>query len=109
MERLDVLAENYKPTEHWTDKEWDTFTTWLKGMLQVNDEVKVTFNKKDGSERVMRCTLNPKLLPKVEVKEGTEKPERKKSEAVIAVYDLDAQGWRSFTIKSVTRVNFTIQ
>lgn len=109
MERLDILAQNYKPTEHWTDKDWTKFTEWLKGMLQVNEQVTVTFNKKDGSERVMRCTLNPKLLPKVEVKEGSVKSERKKSEDVLAIYDLDAKGWRSFTIKAVTKVNFTLE
>lgn len=108
MERLDVLAENYKPTEHWTEKDWSKFSYWLKGMLQVNDKVTVTFNKKDGTERVMNCTLNPEHLPKVEVKEGAES-KRKKSEDVLAVYDLDAKGWRSFTIKSVTSVRFSIE
>jgi len=46
----------------WTDKDWDKFTEWLKGMLHVGP-VTVTFNKKDGSERVMKCTLDPKELP----------------------------------------------
>jgi hypothetical protein len=52
----------------------------------------------------MQCTLKPNLLPKKEVKE--DKADRKKSEHTIAVYDLEAKDWRSFTLKSVKRVSF---
>jgi hypothetical protein len=54
----------------------------------------------------MRCTLNPDLLPlpKVDESKVTTKPERKKSDTSLAVYDLDVQGWRSFTINSVKYV-----
>ena len=74
-------------------------------MLSVNDEVFVTFTKKDGSERLLRCTLNPSLLPKAVVKENV----RKQPTNTMAVFDLDNQAWRSFTIKSVKKVNFTLQ
>jgi hypothetical protein len=89
----------------WTDKDWDKFTEWLKGVLHVGP-VTVTFNKKDGTERVMKCTLEPKELPPQVVTEN--KKERKQPENSIAVYDLEAKGWRSFVIKSVTKVNITI-
>lgn len=95
----------YNPTEDWTENDWTTFTTWLKGALHSN-EVTVSFIKKDGSERVMKCTLDPKVLPVEPVIEG--KTERKKSENTIAAYDLEAQAWRSFTIKSVKKVALTI-
>lgn len=90
----------------WTDNDWDKFTKWLTGMLHVSP-VTVTFTKKDGTERVMKCTLDPKELPPQLVNES--KSERKKSDNTIAVYDLEAKGWRSFTIKSVKRVELTIE
>ena len=90
----------------WTDKDWDKFTVWLKGMLHVSP-VTVTFTKKDGTERVMKCTLEEAVLPKVELKEDA-KP-RKESTTSMRVFDLEKQEWRSFTIKSVKRVEITIE
>ena len=92
-------------TKDWTATDWDKFSEWLTGMLRITP-VTVTFTKKDGTERVMNCTLQSELLPPVELKEN--KVERKKSENTIAVYDLDAKGWRSFTLKSVTHVSTTL-
>jgi hypothetical protein len=46
------------------------------------------------------------MLPAVEIKE--DKTPRKQSTSSIAVYDLDAQGWRSFTVNAVKRVSFTM-
>jgi hypothetical protein len=62
----------------------------------------VTFHKVDGSQRVMRCTLKPDLLPATPVKES--KQEKQLNLSVLAVYDLEAAGWRSFRIESVTNV-----
>jgi hypothetical protein len=90
----------------WTDKDWDKFTEWLKGMLAVSEGV-VTFTKSDGTERVMKCTLVPEQLPKVEIKEDA-KP-RKESTTTMRVFDLEKNEWRSFTIKKVKQVNFTIE
>lgn len=89
----------------WTDKDWDKFTNWLKGVLHV-ETATVTFTKKDGTERVMKCTLNPEQLPPAIVTEG--KKERKVNQDVIAVYDVEVQGWRSITLKSIKRVQLTI-
>ena len=88
-------------TADWNDEQWDSFTNWLKGMLHVNP-VTVTFTKKDGSERVMKCTLQPDLLPKIEIKEDI-KP-RKESTASMRVFDLEKQEWRSFTIRNVKHI-----
>lgn len=99
------MTQEMSITTTWTDNDWDKFSKWLKDMLKV-DVATVTFTKKDGSERVMKCTLKPDQLPPTPVTEG--KKERKANEDVLAVYDVEAQGWRSFTIKSVTKVNFTI-
>ena len=89
----------------WTATDWNKFSEWLTGMLHVAP-VTITFTKKDGTERVMNCTLQPELLPTVELKEN--KVERKKSENTMAVYDLDAKGWRSFTLKSVTHISTSL-
>ena len=93
-------------TTEWTDKDWDKFTVWLKGMLTSSEGV-VTFIKTDGTERVMKCTLVPEQLPKVELKEDA-KP-RKESTTSMRVFDLEKNEWRSFTIKKVKQVNFTIE
>lgn len=58
--------------------------------------VSVTFVKADGHVRDMRCTLATNLLP-VSVTEHAQVPPRKTTdENLIKVYDLEAQGWRSF-------------
>jgi len=53
----------------------------------------VTFTKKDGTDRTLRCTRDASLLPAGAVK-GTDK--RKDQGGLIAVYDLDAGAWKGF-------------
>ena len=92
----------------WTDNDWEQFRQWIKAMLAMGP-VTVTFTKKDGTDRVMKCTLKPEDLPPMPVKEDKEeKTDRKKSDTSLAVYDLEAQGWRSFVYKSVKSVSFDI-
>lgn len=108
METLEVLTTPYNPTKDWEEKDWNKFTNWLNGMLKVTD-MTVTFTKKDGTERVMKCTLQPELLPVVEVKPLAEgKQPRKESTTSIRVYDIELKDWRSFTTKSITKVEFSI-
>jgi hypothetical protein len=89
-------------TTEWTDKDWNKLDKWLRTVLKT-DTVTVTFTKKDGTERVMNCTLNPDIVPKVEIKEGS-KP-RKESETSIRVFDTDIKEWRSFTVKSIKQLS----
>ena len=89
------------PYSTWDDADWSDYAEYIRDSLKEH-EVTVTFTKKDGSEREMRCTLNPNALPTQDITESKES--RKKSENTIAVYDLDAQAWRSFTIRSVKNV-----
>lgn len=100
------MHDNLTIQTTWTDKDWAAFTTWVKGVLTTTPQVTITFTKKDGSERVMKCTLMPEKLPPVTVTEN--KTERKKSEDTLAVYDLESNGWRSFVIKSVKKINFDL-
>lgn len=92
-------------TTKFSDNDWVAFTTWIKDLLQ-NEVVTVTFEKKDGTERVMKCTLNPTMLPARPLLE--DKQPKKSNADVMAVYDLENNGWRSFTIRSVKRVQFNL-
>jgi thiamine monophosphate synthase len=73
---------------------------WMKDMLREG-VVEVIFTKKDGTERHMRCTLNPEYLPVIQ-KEASEVSEvRQKSNTSLSVFDVEAQAWRSFRFDSV--------
>ena len=96
---------SYNPSASWSEDEWNTFRNWISGVLKET-VVTVTFTKKDGSERVMKCTLDPDVLPKVEITEN--KKEKAVPENSLAVYDIEARGWRSFIIKSVKTIEFTL-
>lgn len=78
----------------------------LKEMLQ-SGVYTVTFTKADGTERVMKCTLNSSYLPTVPVVEETtlltEVP-RYENEAILRVWDLEENGWRSFRMDSIKLV-----
>jgi hypothetical protein len=89
---------------------------WVRSLLQ-KDEITVTFIKADGTDREMRCTLNPEKLPPAPVASGPvdgivkESRERKKpDEHSLRVYDLDKSEWRSFRFdrlkKVTTELNF---
>lgn len=73
----------------------------LKKLLK-NNTLSILFNKKDGTQRTMLCTLNADLLPVVVKKEGDEvKKEKKQSDESLAVWDLEKNAWRSFRIDSI--------
>ena len=62
----------------------------LKDVL-TKSVASVTFTKKDGTSRVMRCTLKEELLP-LEFLNGTEQMEkktRKQNDESLSVWDLD--------------------
>lgn len=67
--------------------------------------IEVTFNKVDGSQRIMRCTLMPNLLPETyKNDEAQEKEFHHTNPNVIAAWDVQKGGWRSFRIDSVQYV-----
>lgn len=69
--------------------------------LLHNNIVNLTFKKLDGSERTMKCTLSPALLPVVEKKESSKK--KKENDNVLPVWNLDENAFRSFRIDSVIK------
>ncbi len=71
------------------------------GMIKTLKEniCRVDFVKANGESRIMNCTLNFSNIPK----EAHPKNESVDSwpEGLIKVYDIQANGWRSFKIDSV--------
>lgn len=58
--------------------------------------MEVVFTKKDGTERLMICTLSKEYLPETYVASG-----KKINPEVISVFDLENSAWRSFRLDSV--------
>lgn len=68
---------------------------------QLQEGVKVvTFDKKDGSKRVMTCTKSLDVIPK----ENHPTDGKAQKEGLINVWDTNAQGWRSFYYNRVKKV-----
>lgn len=77
---------------------------FLKDLL-LTGVYQITFTKVNGESRTMPCTLQPDLLPKPIV-EGIKKdiPEEERNPDNMAVWVTDANGWRSFKLMNVTKV-----
>ena len=67
---------------------------------------KVVFNKSDGTVRMMNCTLMADYLPMTISEEKVAHVPRKQNDEVLAVWDLDNKGWRSFNVNSVIEVQY---
>lgn len=85
----------------------DTAKDWIKGLLK-DGVVEVTFTKSDGTERVMKCTLKDEVISEHWIPKNTE-TQRKFSEDVLPVFDVEAKGWRSFRFDSIKGVDFTLE
>lgn len=72
----------------------------LSEMLRTH-KLEVSFVKKDGTGRVMNCTLQEKYLPPLMSDAETA---TKDNENVLAVWDIDSNGWRSFRLNSIVDV-----
>jgi len=59
----------------------------------------IQFEKVDGSLRDMKCTLNKNHIPERSAT-GTTR-EHRINETVLPVWDVEAEGWRSFRIESL--------
>ena len=62
----------------------------------------VEFTKTDGTNAVMECTRDSRLIPSDPAKLN-EAPRRDEVPHLLPVYALDRQGWRSFRIANVQR------
>lgn len=61
----------------------------------------VTFEKKDGTIRKMKCTLNKEFIPSLEIHEEAQRKKRIENSNVLSIYDVENNEWRSFRLNSV--------
>ena len=114
---------NEQPTgtiTDWTDSQWKNFEFWLEDILRHNT-VTITFTKVDGTERVMNCTkqtmvvneglkrLAEAYIQKMQESDNPSTPKPSNKAATnkagnITVWDIDAENWRSFRIRSITNI-----
>lgn len=92
-------SKNGTTTDHnsWQNKSKEE----IKEILRSGKCI-VKFTKLDGTEREMNCTLHPDYMPAQLPKDDTAQlPKRAQSEFKVSVWDLEANGWRSFRIDSL--------
>lgn len=77
---------------------------WLVSTLRGGN-VRVTFTKKDGTERDMLCTLKEDVIVPYEKKTEREKVP---NEEVLSVWDVEKNSWRSFRFDSIIKINVTL-
>jgi hypothetical protein len=71
-----------------------------------NGVCRVVFEKLDGTERVMHCTLSEDVIPVMDTFGVASK--RANNPDVLAVWDTDAGGWRSFRFDSIKSVLYPV-
>ena len=79
-------------------------TTFNKNLIvekAKNGVITVRFTKVNGDERTMKCTLLTEYLPnQTDIEDTTTRI----NDNVLAVWDVEANGWRSFRVDSVKEV-----
>jgi hypothetical protein len=70
--------------------------------------IEVHFDKVNGEHRAMRCTLRPDLLPPSYREKISEQKEEENfhqtNPDVVAAWDIQKGGWRSFRVENVKYV-----
>lgn len=69
-----------------------------------NNVVTVTFTKVNGEERTMQCTLIAEYIPNASNSDGKVLLQESETKTV-AVWDTQANGWRSFRVDSVKNIS----
>ena len=78
--------------------------------LLSKELVKVTFNKLDGNERVMTCTLKTEYLPEAKRDDPLSLTKiRNLEEKTVVVWDIYAQAWRSFRYDRILKVDTALE
>jgi hypothetical protein len=83
-------------------KEGKKTRKWLTNLLNEY-VVEVIFTKKDGTERVMNCTLREDYLPE------TTGAGRAASLDALSVFDTEVEDWRSFRWDSIKTVKVIVE
>ncbi len=92
------------------DKEFEEFKTWTLGVLH-DEKIKdlcITFTKKDGTVRDMRCTLCAGRIPADKTPKSAGQTSSETSGSAVRVFDTEKDEWRSFRWDSVTKVSFNL-
>jgi hypothetical protein len=93
------------------EPEREAFRVFLRSLLH-DGKVTVEFTKSDGSTRAMICTLNEDFGAKYStndtVVEGKERKAKKSNPDVCAVWDCEANAWRSFRWDRLKQIDFKI-
>lgn len=91
------MTNSLNTTTDQNERSWQN--EYLKNVLQTGC-AKVVFTKKDGSVRELLCTLMPSQLPaQTDLEEAVQK--KTPNPEVLAVWDIENKGWRSFRYDSV--------
>lgn len=91
------MTNSLNTTTDQHERSWQN--EYLKNTLQTGT-AKVIFTKKDGTVRELLCTLMPSALPaQTDLEEAVQK--KTPNPEVLAVWDLENKGWRSFRYDSV--------
>lgn len=104
-------ASKYNPKTDWyknsSPEDQEIFRGWLGGIL-ATEIVHLTFTKKDGTIREMKCTLREDHLPEVQKDFGEDGPTRSKTKDTISFWDIESEGWRSCRYDSIKEIKFTL-
>lgn len=99
--KSDILNNAYSEM---TVKDQKKFREWVKGILR-RETATLTFQKKDGTMRVMKASLREEHFPVYEKK--TERV-RTVNDEVLSVVDLEKNEWRSFRFDSIKKIEFSL-
>lgn len=86
-----------------SDEERALLREWTTGLLRERT-VNITFDKADGTERTMPCTLQEQQLPKTT---ASQQPVKYNPD-VCRVFDPERQVWRSFRWDRLKRIEFEL-
>lgn len=94
---------NFRFYETASEKDQKLFRDWLYNLLTL-EVVDLTFKKKDGTIREMKCTLMESKLPP---KEPTNSVPKENVNS-LPVFDLEKNEWRAFRYDSIQGIKFSL-
>ena len=94
------LSSNSTTTPSFSlDKSKESLQNLLRSFVAT-----ITFTKKDGTERVMKCTLKQDIaIPHERKTDRVKEPK----EDMLPVWDLDQGAWRTITVPNILSVEIT--
>lgn len=93
----------YEEPKKYLDFSDEVTKAWFINVLKVSSVI-LEFTKADGTQRVMKCTLNPKEIPEMEPS-STKRAEPK---TAFRVYDLEKKDWRSVRWNYINKMHIEV-